>query len=62
MARLQLYLLGPFKVVLDDQPLTKLRSNKTCALLAYLAIEADTSHRRESLATLLWGDHPDAGA
>ena len=62
MARLQLYLLGPFKVVLDGQPLTKLRSDKTSALLAYLAVEAGIPHRRGSLAALLWGDHPREAA
>ena len=62
MAHLSLSLLGPFQVTLDGQPVTGFRSNKVRALLAYLAVEADRTHRREVLAGLLWPDWPDRDA
>jgi DNA-binding SARP family transcriptional activator len=36
------------------------RSRKARALLAYLAMKPDYRARREELATLFWGDNPDA--
>ena len=62
MARLGLLLLGPFGAVLDDAPITAFESNKVRALLAYLAVESDQPHRRESLAGLLWPEMPDRAA
>ncbi len=62
MARLKLYLLGRFQAILDESPLTGLRSGKSRALLAYLAGEAGRPHQRSTLATLLWGEHPDEAA
>ncbi|NJC97527.1 MAG: hypothetical protein C3F07_15485 [Anaerolineales bacterium] len=56
MAHLRISLLGPIQVTLDGQPITGFKSNKVRALLAYLAVEADKPHRRESLAGLLWPD------
>jgi DNA-binding SARP family transcriptional activator/TolB-like protein len=37
-----------------------IRSRKARALLAYLAMKPDYRARREELATLFWGDNPDA--
>jgi DNA-binding SARP family transcriptional activator/predicted ATPase len=62
MARLSLSLLGPFQVTLDGRPVTGFKSNKVRALLAYLAVEADRLHRRETLAGLLWPDWLDRDA
>ena len=62
MKRLQIYLLGPFQVTLDSVPLTGLRSNKTRALLAYLALHSGVAQQRESLAALLWGSSPEKAA
>ncbi len=56
MPSLRLRLLDAFEVAIDDQPITKLYSDRTRALLAYLAIEADRPHRRGELAMLLWPD------
>ena len=50
MAKLSIYLLGDFQVRLDDQVITrKFRTRKERALLAFLAVEADRSHARDSL-------------
>ena len=62
MARLSIRLLGSFKVALDGQPVTAFESDKVRALLAYLAVESERSHRRESLAGLLWPDYPERSA
>ena len=62
MAHLSLSLLGSFEVAQDGQSVTGFKSNKERALLVYLAVEADRSHRREVLAGLLWPDWPDRDA
>ena len=59
MAHLSLGVLGSLQVLIDDTPVTMLESNKVCAFLVYLAVEADRPHRRESLAGLLWPDYPE---
>jgi len=60
MASVRLYLLGPFRVERDSQPV-RLPTRKLESLLAYLALHPEP-HTREKLATLLWGDTPDAQA
>jgi predicted ATPase/DNA-binding SARP family transcriptional activator len=59
MAHLSLGVLGSLQVLIDDTPVTTLESDKVCALLVYLAVEADRLHRRESLVGLLWPDCPE---
>jgi predicted ATPase len=54
--------LGTIEVTLDGQPVTAFEYDKVRALLAYLAVEADRPHRRESLAGLLWPDRPEPNA
>ncbi len=54
MSRLQVSLLGPYRVLLDGQPAAGFRSDKVRALLAYLAVEASREHPRDVLAGLLW--------
>jgi WD40 repeat protein/DNA-binding SARP family transcriptional activator len=61
-ARLQIYLLGTFEVSLDGVPLSGFRSDKVRALLAFLAVESGRTHRRSSLASLLWGEYPEPSA
>ena len=57
MARIKLYLFGSFYTTLDDQPLTKFRSDKVRALLAYLVLRAKRPIRRTLLAELLWNGY-----
>ena len=59
MAHLAISLLGPFRVTLDGEPITRFRANTAQALLAYLAMHPGVEHRRESLAALLWPDSPE---
>ncbi len=62
MARLAILSLGPLQITLGDNPVTGFDSDKARALLAYLAIEADRPHLRESLAGLLWPEFPEERA
>ncbi len=52
MATLSIHLLGPPHIELNGQPI-ELNRRKALALLAYLAVTGQ-SHRRDSLAALLW--------
>jgi predicted ATPase len=56
MSRLTISLLGSLQVKLDGKPITDFATDKTRALLAYLAVEARRPHRRDALAELLWSD------
>jgi predicted ATPase len=62
MAHLAIYLLGPLRVTIDEEPVAGFESNKVRALLAYLAVEAGQPQRRETLAGLLWPDWPERSA
>lgn len=59
---LRIYCLGTFRVELDGIPIASFDTDKTRALLAYLALEVDRPHRRERLAGLLWSDLPEERA
>ena len=54
---LQLRMLGDLHVHHNGAPLAGLSYSKMRALLAYLAVESEHEHRRETLAELLWGNH-----
>ena len=60
MPRLAIYLLGPPRVELDANEL-HIPRRKALALLAYLAVERH-SHRRDSLAALLWPEYDQRSA
>ena len=62
MARLSIELFGPFQVTLDGEPVIGLRTDKVRALLAYLAVEAQSPQRREKLAGLLWQEWTESSA
>lgn len=62
MERFRLCLLGPFQALLAGKPITGFESNKTRALLAYLAAENGRPHSREFLAELLWPERPQGVA
>ena len=59
MSTLSLRLLGTFQVERDGEPLTGFATDKARALLAYLAVERDRPHRRESLSNLFWPEQSD---
>ncbi len=65
---LRLHLLGSPQILLSDQPLTALSTNKAQALLFYLAVSASVDrdspipHSRDAIATLLWGEMSDTKA
>lgn len=61
-ARLEIHLLGAFQATLDGAPLDGIRSDKTRALLAYLAVEAGRAHNRGALSALLWGESSEQAA
>lgn len=62
MSQLSICLLGSFDVRLAGQPVTDFSSNKTRALLTYLAVETEHSHQRARLADLFWPDWPEKTA
>ncbi|PKN91375.1 MAG: hypothetical protein CVU44_19880 [Chloroflexi bacterium HGW-Chloroflexi-6] len=59
---LNISLFGAFHVNRDGTSLTGFATDKVRALLAYLAMERERPHRRESLAALLWPDQSDERA
>ncbi len=59
---LSINLLGPFQATINTKPIPESRSKRIEALLAYLAVEQATAHRRETLVGLLFPDMPDAQA
>jgi DNA-binding SARP family transcriptional activator len=58
---LEIRLLGEFDVRLNGQPI-EIPSRPAQSLLAYLVLNAETKHRREKLAGLLWPDSEEANA
>jgi TolB-like protein/Tfp pilus assembly protein PilF len=60
MTLLELNLLGGFEMTGPASP--RLPTRKAEALLAYLALPAGRTHRRDHLASLLWGNSDEEGA
>lgn len=59
MASLTIHLLASFQVRLNGRSLSDFPTDKARALLAYLVVERQRPHRRETLSSLLWPDQPD---
>ncbi|MEZ4714317.1 MAG: BTAD domain-containing putative transcriptional regulator [Caldilineaceae bacterium] len=55
---LKIYLLGSFRVILNDEMITSFDADSARALLAYLVLRAEHAHERVSLASLFWCDQP----
>ena len=60
MSRLALYLFGPTRLELSEEPL-HISRRKAMALFAYLAVTAQP-HSREALAALLWPENDQSSA
>lgn len=62
MPRLVITLLGNSQASLQGQPVLRLESGKTGALLAYLATEAGRAHSRQTLVELFWPERSNTQA
>ncbi len=62
MSALQLSFLPTFRVEKNGTPITKFRSANVRGLLVYLALQPNSPHPREVLATLFWPDLADNAA
>ncbi|MBK8795087.1 MAG: AAA family ATPase [Anaerolineales bacterium] len=62
MPHLNLALLGPFQLTLEDPIDVRVESDKTRGLLAFLAVEHDRPHSRAALAELLWPAYSEQAA
>jgi predicted ATPase len=60
MLRIQLF--GSFQITDDEQPATRLQSDRLQALLVYLVLHRDQPLSRQQLAVLFWPDTTDAQA
>jgi DNA-binding SARP family transcriptional activator len=59
MRKLTICLLGSFRAELEGETVRTFATDKVRALLAYLAVEAQSTHQREALADLLWPNYPE---
>ena len=59
MGRLGIALFGPMLVTRDSRLVTGFEYDKVRALLAFLTLEAERPHRRETVAGLLWPEQPE---
>ncbi len=59
---LRIKCFGDFQVEFGGKIIANFETEKTRALLAYLAVESDRPHRRSHLAGLLWSDEPEERA
>ncbi|MFN2211146.1 MAG: AfsR/SARP family transcriptional regulator [Candidatus Promineifilaceae bacterium] len=62
MTRLNITLLGPAAITLDNTAVSDIKTTKALALLAYLVLEPDRPHRREALAGLFWPESTENAA
>ncbi len=62
MAMFRTFLFGRFHAEADGQPLPGLDGAKVQELYCFLLLHRDRPHARAALASLLWGDMPEAHA
>ena len=62
MTQLAISLLGPFQVAVENETVKHFASDSVRALFAYLVMHPGIAHRRDTLAGLLWPEHPNAEA
>jgi predicted ATPase/DNA-binding SARP family transcriptional activator len=62
MSELVFSFIGPAQVSHPQTGQITIEKRKAMALLAYLVVEMDRAHTRESLLGLLWPEHPTAAA
>ncbi|MGI9148100.1 MAG: AfsR/SARP family transcriptional regulator [Chloroflexota bacterium] len=62
MSTLRIRLFGSFELERGGQPFGRFPSRKVRDLFAYLALNRHTTHSREHLASLFWGDSDDEKA
>lgn len=61
-ASLHIHLLGPFRLLWDDQPVPGFGQPRLQHLLAYLVLHRDTPISRQQLAFCFWPDTTDPQA
>lgn len=62
MSSLRINLLGCVRVQHDGEPTAARLPHRVQALLAYLVLHRERTHRRETLGALFWGEHTEASA
>src|SRR6266511_2492393 len=62
MPKLHIHLLGDFRLVYADAPVSYINSPRLQALLAYLVLHRDAPQPRQHLAFRLWPDTSEAQA
>jgi predicted ATPase/DNA-binding SARP family transcriptional activator/Tfp pilus assembly protein PilF len=62
MSALRIKCMGEFQIELDGKPLASFETEKTRALLVYLALESGRPLRRPHLAGLLWSEESEERA
>jgi DNA-binding SARP family transcriptional activator len=62
MSTLQICLLGDFRLVYNDSPITEFNQARQQALLAYLLLHAQAPQSRQHLAFLFWPDTSETQA
>ncbi len=62
LATLQIKLLGDFRLIYGEKPLTEVNAERSQSLLAYLVLHRSAPQPRQRIAFLFWPDSTDAQA
>jgi len=57
MKKIDIYFLGNYKILFNDENITTKFSKKALGLLCYLIMNSDKLHYREKLASMFWEDY-----